>query len=289
MSNVKNKNYYYFVLLALFLGTMFLWREVLKFSDKNLEVYFFDVGQGDGVYLRTPENEDILIDGGPDATILTKLGKVMPFFDRKIELIILSHPQADHLSGLVDVIERYEVGKIIWSKVTCSTMICRDFKEKIDEKKIPQEKVKANETANFGSLKIEFLHPFFDMESKKLKDLNDSTIVARISYQNNSLLFTGDAGSNIEEKLLNQRFVKKTNVLKVGHHGSKNSSSLDFLKAVDPDYAIISVGAKNSYGHPAAQTLQSLENLKIDIFRTDQDGDIRCEGDGEKVECKKES
>ncbi|MEW6407301.1 MAG: MBL fold metallo-hydrolase [Patescibacteria group bacterium] len=280
----KYKNYY-FALFGLFLATIFLWQEVGKFSDNNLKVYFFNVGQGDAAYIRTPDQQDILIDGGPDATILSKLGEVMPFFDRKIELIILSHPQADHMSGLIDVIDRYDIGKIIWTKVQCQTGICQEWRRKISEKNISQEKTIAGEVINFGKINIIFFHPNEDFENKKIKDLNASTIVAQLVYQNNSFLFTGDIDQGIE-KTLTANFILKSDVLKVPHHGSKYSSSLIFLKGVDPQYAVIPVG-KNSYGHPAPQTLQNLKNSKIKTFRTDQDGDIKCEADGKNINCQK--
>lgn len=283
----KNKKRYYYALFGLFLGTIFLWQEVAKFSSHNLRVYFFDVGQGDGAYIRTPENQDILIDGGPSSAILTRLGEKMPFFDRKIELIILSHPQADHLSGIVDVLNRYQVDKIIWTKATCETGACQEFREKIAAKNVAEEKAVVGDKINFGSINIKFLYPFADMEGKKLKDLNYSTIVAQIFYSNNSFLFTGDISQDIEKQLLNTKIVQRADVLKVAHHGSKYSSSPVFLKSIQPEYAIISIG-ENSYGHPASQTLQNLESAGAKIFRTDQDGDIECESTGEKINCQKE-
>jgi competence protein ComEC len=284
---LKNKKHYYFVLFGLFLAAIFLWQEEGKFSNKNLKVYFFNVGQGDAAYIRTPDEQDILIDAGPDATILSKLGKVMPFFDRKIELVILSHPQADHMAGLIDVIDRYEIGKIIWTKVGCQSLVCGEFKEKINQKQIPQEKVRAGETASFGRISINFLHPFYNFENKMIKDLNDSTIVAQIVYKRNSFLFTGDIDQEIEENLVDTDFNLKSDVLKIAHHGSRYSSSFIFLRAVNPQYAVIPVG-RNSYGHPTPQTLENLARQKIQTFRTDQDGDIKCEGDGGKVWCQKE-
>lgn len=282
---LTNKKNYYFVLFGLFLGTIFLWQKIVWFSDNNLKVYFFNVGQGDAAYIRTPDQQDILIDGGPDATILTKLGKVMPFFDRKIELIILSHPHADHLAGLIDVIDRYEIGKIIWTKVKCKTHVCQRWQEEILQKNISQEKVKAGEAIDFGKISFNFFYPEQDFEGKEIKDLNDSTIVVQVVYQNNSFLFTGDIDKNIERKI-SENFFLQSDVLKIAHHGSRFSSSLGFLKAVSPQYAVISVG-KNTYGHPAIQTLQNLKNQKVEIFRTDRDGDIKCEGDGKNLDCQK--
>lgn len=285
---LKNKKHYYFALFGLFLGTIFLWQEVIRFSDKNLKVYFFDVGQGDAAYIRTPENQDILVDGGPDSTILTKLGKEMPFFDREIELVMLSHPQADHLSGLIDVMNRYKIDRILWTKIKCDTGVCQEFERKINEKKILEEKVVAGNAINLGSIEVRIFHPFSDLEDKYLKDSNESTIVAQIVYGKNSFLFTGDISKEIEDKLLNTKFVLKSDVLKVAHHGSKQSSSLNFLSVINPNYSIISVGAKNSYGHPTPQTLQNLKEINSNFFRTDKDGDIKCESDGQYTKCHKE-
>lgn len=284
---LKNKKHYYFALFGLFLGVVFFWQEAGKFSDHNLKVYFFNVGQGDAAYVRTPDDQDILVDGGPDATVLTKLGKVMPFFDRKIELIILSHPQADHMSGLIDVVNRYEIGKIIWTKVECQTLVCQDWQEKISEKNIPDEKARFGGEMDFGKIYLQFFHPEEDFENKKIENVNESAIVAKVIYGKNSFLFTGDIDSEIEKRMIENNLNLKSDVLKVPHHGSRFSSSLGFLDEVNPKYAVIPVG-KNSYGHPTPQTLQNLKSQKIKTFRTDQDGDIKCEGDGERVECEKE-
>lgn len=280
MSSKLLKNFYFFLFLIVLAG-FFFYQESQKSSSQYLQTYFFDVGQGDAAYLRTPDNLDILIDGGPDAIILSKLGKVMPFFDRKIELVILSHPQADHLTGLIDVAKRYEISKVIWNKNPCETNLCQEWSDLLQEKNIYQIAPPKNSQLNFGQINIKF--PY----AGEAKDVNDQSILAKVIFGKNTLFFTGDAGIGVEEKLVKNKIDLRAQVLKVGHHGSKHGSSQNFLEKVNPYFAIISVGAKNRYGHPTQEVLKRLKNLKIDFFRTDIDFDIKCLADGQNVDCQK--
>lgn len=276
----RYKNIYFFFFLFV-LASFFFYQESQKSSSQYLQVYFFNVGQGDAAYLRTPDNQDILIDGGPDATILSKIGKIMPFFDRKIELVILSHPQADHLTGLIDVVKRYEIGEIVWNKNPCETSLCQEWASLIREKNILQVAPPKNSQFNFGQINIKF--PY----AGEAKDVNDQSVLAKVIFGKSAMLFTGDAGVDIEKNLIKQKIDLRAQVLKVGHHGSKNSSSQNFLERVNPQFAIISVGAKNNYGHPTQEVLKRLKNLKINFFRTDQDSDIKCLSDGQNLDCQK--
>lgn len=278
--NQRYKHIYFFLFLIVLAG-FFFYQESQKSSSQYLQVYFFDVGQGDAVYLRTPDNQDILIDGGPDATILSKLGKIMPFFDRKIELVILSHPQADHLTGLIDVAKRYEIGEIIWNKNLCETSLCKEWGGILQEKNISQIAPPKNRQIDFGQIDIEFFY------AGKAKDVNDQSVLVKIVFDKSKLFFTGDAGLDVEEKLVKNKIDLRAQVLKIGHHGSKNASSQNFLERVNPQFAIISVGAKNNYGHPTQEVLKRLKNLKINFFRTDQDSDIKCLSNGQNLDCQK--
>jgi len=248
-----------------------------------LEVDFLDVGQGDSILIKTPQGDDILIDGGPDASVLDGLGRNLPFYDRDIELMILTHPHSDHVAGLVEVLKRYEVKKVLYTGALHTSPDYLEWLKIIKEKNIPMEIVKAGDRFQFGtSLYLDILYPFEELTNQKFKELNDSSIVSRLVYGQTSFLLMGDASVKIEEQLIKSELSGqlKSDVLKVGHHGSHYSSSLEFLEVVKPDYAVIQVGEDNKFGHPHLGTLRKLENLGINIFRTDLDGEIKIKSDG---------
>jgi len=266
---------------------------ILLFQQKQsggiLEVDFLDIGQGDSILIKTPQGDDILIDGGPDASVLDGLGRNLPFYDRDIELMILTHPHSDHVAGLVEVLKRYEVKKVLYTGVLHTSPDYLEWLKIIKEKNIPLEIVKAGDGFQFGTgLHLDILYPFEELTNQKFKELNDSSIVSRLVYGQISFLLTGDAPVEVEEKLLDSVMAGqlKSDVLKVGHHGSRYSSSPEFLKAVKPQYAVIQCGKDNKFGHPHLSTLKKLENLGIKIFRNDLDGEIKIESDGMKLEVK---
>ena len=250
----------------------------------ELQVNFLDVGQGDAIYIRTPQDQDILIDGGPDDKVLESLGKVMPFWDREIDVVILSHPHADHVAGLVQILKRYTVKKIYLTGILHTAPDYLAFLEEIKKQKIPVENIKELSTLDFGSeTKLEFIYPDRSLLNEKIDNLNNSSIVARLIYKNEKFLFTGDAESPVEKELLTKKRELSADVLKVGHHGSTTSSTEAFIKAVNPKFAVIEVGKDNSFGHPSLRTLSRLERLNIPFFRTDLLGTITFLSDGEKV------
>lgn len=286
MIRVKNKKIVYSVIAVFGLLNIVLWPMVFGGKEKNLTAYFFDVGQGDATYFRTVDGLDILVDGGPGSKVLSKLGEAMPYYDKKIELMILSHAHADHVDGLVDVLKRYEVGEVLYNDVKTDYAGYLEFLNLIKEKNIALKNVQAGDEVSLGQTRIKILAPVNYVEGK---DLNDSSVVFKLIYGQNSIMMTGDAGQQVEAKILAGNNDLKSDVLKVGHHGSKYSSSADFLEKVMPKYGIIMVGLKNSYRHPAETTLDNLRNFGVKIFRTDVDGDVKCLGDGVKISCDKSS
>jgi len=256
-------------------------------ESKALEVAFLDVGQGDAILIKTPDHQRILIDGGPSNAVVNKLGENLPFFEKEIDLIILTHPHADHLDGLIEVLKRYEVKKILSTGVTHTTPDYLAWLEEIKNKNIPMEIAVAGQMFDFGGgVEMEILYPAEDLTGKSVENLNDTSIVAKLIFGQTSFLFTGDAEMEVEEKLISGGADLKADVLKVGHHGSKNATGEDFLEKVQPRFAVISVGADNQFGHPNAMTLKRLEKIGAEILRTDEDGDIKMVSDGIKVEIK---
>lgn len=262
----------------------FVWQQVFALQSANLEVYFLDVGQGDSQFIETPDNRQIIIDGGPGDAVLGELGKIMSFSDRKIDIVVLSHPEIDHIQGLVAVLKKYKADYIL------QTGVERDFKEFYEWQDIlaaQQEQgakiinVKAGDVVYLGAIAFEILAPLKDLSGINMEESsNEACLVAKLSYGANSFLFTGDISFEIEAQIDKSA---DCDVLKVSHHGSKYATSESFLAAISPKIAVIEVG-KNSYGHPTDEALQRLEKFGIQTLRTDKSGTIKIVSNGDALQ-----
>jgi len=296
---MKKKNYILITLIALFSLNILAWITAYNLSQPQpLEATFFDIGQGDAIFIETPQRHQILIDGGPGSIILEKLGKEMPFWDRSIDLIILTHPEHDHVAGLIEVLKRYKVENILWTGTVRDTSeynewirLIKNEGAKIKIAQAPSDVYyrteKVGQNINRGAV-LHILFPFENLEGKEIKNTNNTSIISRLVFGENSFLFTGDAYKSVEKKLLEKGIEIDSSVLKVGHHGSKTSSLEEFIKEVSPEIAVISVGKDNLYGHPHQETLATLEKYGIKILRTDKNGDIKivCNSQSLKLKLK---
>ncbi|MDD5341590.1 MAG: ComEC/Rec2 family competence protein [Patescibacteria group bacterium] len=257
-----------------------------EWQRQNLEIDYLNVGQGDSILIKTPFEQNILIDGGPDNTVLAELGTNLAFFDKDIDLVILTHPHSDHVTGLVEILRRYNVKKILMTGVAYSAAYYQTFLAEIKNKNIPVEIIGGQKDIVLGpQLDIQILFPFSNLSDQNFDDVNDSSIVAKLIYKSDSFLFEGDAGKVVEDDLILNKIDLAADVLKVGHHGSKYATSPEFLDAVKPDMAIISVG-KNNYGHPDPGVIERLGQALIKIFRTDLAGTIKIISDGNQIQIK---
>lgn len=251
---------------------------------EGLEIIFFDIGQGDAVFVETPQRNQILIDGGPDSAILEKLNTRMPFWDRTIDLIILTHPESDHLTGLIEVLKRYKVENILWTGIIRDTNEYQEWGKLVKNEDAEIKIAQAGQRINLSTYEIdryiEILYPFESLAEQEFKDSNNTSIVMKLVFGKNSFLFTGDTYKSVEKELIEKGISINSDVLKVAHHGSKTSTSQDFVREVSPQIAVISVGQNNSYGHPHQETLDTLAKYDITIFRTDLQGDIEIISDG---------
>ncbi len=284
MRNFSSKKVFIF-LGILFALNILAWSVVFDLSQqKFLEVNFFDVGQGDAIFIETSQSQQVLIDGGPSSKILEKLGKEMPFWDRDIDLIILTHPEADHLIGLLDILKKYKVENILWTGIIRDTPEYKEWEELIKKEGAKifiasnGQKIK---TAN--GISIDILFPFENAEGKEFENSNDTSVVSRLVLGYNSFLFTGDISETAEKEIITKTIEIDSDVLKISHHGSKYSSSEEFLREVSPEIAVISVGKDNSYGHPTTEVLENLNKYGIKVLRTDEAGDIKIISDGKKI------
>ena len=250
-----------------------LWSEVA--SSSSLELVFFDVGQGDAIFFETPQGHQVLIDGGPDSKVLSRLGEVMPFWDKTLDLVVLTHPDADHVTGLIAVFASYEVKNVLWTKKRKDTRAFEAFKRALEKEGAHEILAQAGQRIVFAGSKavLEILYPGEEIDIQKKKS-NESTIILRLVYGEHKALFLGDTVKKIERELVKAERELEANILKVAHHGSKTSTARELLETVRPEIAVISVGKDNRYGHPTQETLASLAEYGIEVRRTDQEGTI---------------
>ena len=263
--------------------SIFAWTTYSTASQKDglLKVYFLDVGQGDAMFIEAPNGNQVLIDGGPDGKVLSELGKVMSFYDRDIDLVALSHPQEDHAAGLIEVLKKYDVKNILWAEGEYNSPIFGAWREAVKEESADEIDAVAGKTIDLGAGAIlTILFPAASTAGSFVKNPNDNSVVIMLEYKENRFLFTGDAESATERKLVGMGTDLKADVLKVGHHGSNTSTTEGFLSEIKPQVAVIEVGAKNRYGHPRKEVLGRLEKNGIKYYRTDTDGMVEIVSDG---------
>lgn len=258
--------------LVIILGYCHLGSNIPQYQKNNGQVVFLNIGQGDAILIQQ-QNFQILIDGGKGDAILSELSKYMHFSDRTIEIVILTHPDEDHMGGLLHILEKYQVEQIIESGVSCDKNICKQWTDLIHQQNIPVMYAQAGQEIILNDIRLTILYPFENMHQKQVKDHNDTSLVIKAHTNRYQFLFTGDINQKIEQLLVDKQIDLHADILKIAHHGSKHSSAYTFLKTVSPTYAIISVG-KNSYGHPAEEVLNRLQNMNINIMRTDQLGSV---------------
>ena len=288
--SAKHKIGLAFIALLLLLN-IFTWQHVFVLAGpRYLKVEVLNVGQGDSIFIQTPAMRRILIDGGPDATVLSKLAKRLPFWEKSLDVIILTHPDQDHIMGLLSVLEKYHVGYIVWTGMVRDGANYDQWVTLLEKAKKRGSKIVIAKTGlriASGGAVFDTLHPFETLEGRFFdKTGNDAGIIEKLQYGRNSFLFTADVSSNVEQQMVDVGLPVVSDVLKVGHHGSKYSSSELFLQAVNPTLAVISVGARNAYGHPTPEVLQRLQKSGIKILRTDQHGDMKFLSDGKNINIK---
>lgn len=266
--------------------------------DSNLHIVFCDVGQGDAI-LVTRGLWQMLVDSGPDAKVLDCIDQHIPFYDRTIELAISTHPELDHAGGFIDVIERYDLKHLFMNQEANTTKSFAQLLDTIQKKQVLVQHLYAFETIRANGVSFETVWPrreFVEQHVASTHDsfqqvlglrtdgtnLNSFAIVGELVYGNFNLLLTGDADQEVEDEELATRLLNTVEVLKVPHHGSKTGMSQEWLEALKPELAVISVGKKNRYGHPHIQAMELLQHIGAQVKRTDISGTIEVVTDGEK-------
>ncbi len=270
----------YLLVGVLAVVTVFVWHAVLASDGRGkLRVAFLNVGQGDAIYIEAPNGNRVLIDGGKGRAILEGLGKMMPFSDRSIDVVIATHPDLDHIGGLPEVFARYDVGMFIEPGIADGGADNEALHEAVrDEGLVPVTARRGMTLALDEGVTLEILFP--DRDASGL-EANMASVVTYLAYGESKFLFTGDSPIAIEQYLASvYGTVLKSDVLKLGHHGSKTSTSDVWLGFVDPDYGIISAGCDNSYGHPHHEVVDRLKRFEVQALTTCDEGTIVFESDG---------
>lgn len=267
--------------LTFLLGCILVYKNIL-YNDKKLHVVICSVGQGDAIFVRTPQGSDILIDGGPDDSVLSCLSKHMPFWDRTIEIMILTHPHADHLTGLIDVTKRYRVLVFGTGKTGNSTGF-QELMKLLKQNKTQEKLLRQGDKFILNEVVLETLWPtqeWIEQNAGTGENANENgfSAIELLNYKNFKALFTGDAQVKDMEKI--DLLAGAIDLLKVPHHGSRFGLTAEILNVLGPNLAVISVGRNNKYGHPTPFILDLLKNLNIKTLRTDQMGDIEIISDG---------
>ncbi len=257
------------------------WLVIFFWPDNLLHIYFFNVGQGDSIFIKTPHNYQILIDGGPDEKVLTELGKVMPFYDHSIDLVFLTHPHADHVTGLIEVLERFEVGQVLVNDIVYETDEYQTFLSLIVDKGVPKQSfLQGDKIRPSDGVKLTSFWPKAQTSVFEILDVNKVSQVVRLGFNQFSALFTGDAEFGLENPELANFEWENIDILKVPHQGSKDAVTKEVLTKLNPKLAVITVGP-NKFGHPSEEVIQLLSDQAIEVLRTDKKGTIEVVSDGE--------
>lgn len=268
-----------------------VWAAVLLWptSSPVCRLIALDVGQGDAILVQTPDHQDILIDGGPNDTVVDALSAALPPGDQDLELVVLTHPHADHVNGLVAVTERLQIHDVLLTGLHFRQAAYAAWRRLLDERHVRQHVAVAGQSYTVGGARLDVLWPVQNLSLRSVSTddaaagggINDSSIVLRLTCGGSQAMLMGDASSEIEERILATGVDVRAAALKVGHHGSRFSTSRTWLEAVQPRWAIISVGRNNRYHHPHPATLLRLSQAELTVLRTDQQGTIRLWSDGQ--------
>lgn len=274
-----------FLLISLAVLILYICYQLLKYSDNKLHITFCDIGQGDAIHIRTNEGDDILIDGGPGSKVLDCLSKTMPLWDRKIEAVYLTHPDADHLTGLIDVVKNYKIIYFGTSKAPKDTEVFNELTKALSQKNIKVNYLyRGDVLKSKKGFEIKVLWPTQQFINNPGEETNDYSLVQLLTYGKFKALLTGDVPSIYLNSIMPG--IDHLDLFKPPHHGSKTGIDEFTFQHIVPHFAVISAGRNNRYGHPNKEVLQILEKYKVPYKNTANVGNIEIISDGEKWSVK---
>ena len=246
--------------------------------------HYIDVGQGDSEFIEFPDGKTMLIDAGTYQYADTVADYINELGYSKIDYLIATHPHADHIGGMAEIINKFDIGNIYMPKASTNTKTFENLLTAVQDKGMTVNTAKAGMNIAVSD-EFDYSADILAPISAEYDELNNYSVVIKISYGSNSFLYMGDAEKEVEEELLDRGVNIKADVIKVGHHGSNTSSSSDFVKSVGAEYAVFSVGKDNDYGHPHSQTLKRWKKIGAEICRTDEEGTIKISSDGRNIKA----
>lgn len=280
-----NMKYFLQILIVFLLVATAVWA-VGADTGKELEVHFLDVGQGDAVLIITPDDKRVLVDGGPNDQVLLALEEVLPWHARRIDLMVLTHPHDDHVAGLNAVLDRFEVKQALYTGISHTAPAYLAWLKRLQEKEVDLRLLtRPHVIALSPGVSLDMIWPRSDLGGQVAGNLNNTSIVAKLIYGQNSFLLTGDIEEEVEADLLERGLDLKAQVLKTGHHGSDTSNTLAFINQVDPEYAVICVG-DNNFGLPGLRVIRRYQRQNIPVLRTDKQGTISFYSNGNELKLK---
>lgn len=275
-----------YILGFLIVANLFLWHFILFENSRNfLTVIFLDVGQGDAILIEAPNGNQVLIDGGPDGRIVREISKFISYYDKSINLIIATHPDLDHIGGFPDFIDKYQIETYSFYNLSSTSSLTEQINQKVAQNFINTHYLKAGDRIILDDEAQIYLDILWPTEKYTKNDKNELSIVAKLTYGESKFLFTGDAGIEVEEVLVAEYGDElDVDVLKLGHHGSKTSTSQKFLESTTPEYVVVSAGRENRYNHPHDEVISRVRDFisEENILKT-TDGSVVLKSDGEKI------
>ncbi|HEY0220865.1 MAG TPA: hypothetical protein VGC58_01445 [Candidatus Paceibacterota bacterium] len=275
------KSYFCWYLLIFLAIVSLLILSVILHEDRHglLRFEVLDVGQGDSLFIESPTGVQVLVDGGPNKFLMKEIGKVIPWYDRHIDMLVVTNPDKDHYEGFIPLMKKYSVDVVLEPGTANTNLVYELLEKEISNRKIPKVLARRGQIVDLGGgAYLEILFPDRDVSGLSS---NDGSIVMKLVYGETSVILQGDSTERIEHYLvgLDGNNLKST-ILKAGHHGSRTSNSLEYVEKVSPEWTVISSGSQNSYGHPHKETLDTMEKLKIFTYDTCNNGRLTFESDG---------
>lgn len=269
---IFNKKIFFFVvLLVFFLISIFFWPTYKNFLFQS-QVVFLNIGQGDATLFKLPNQQVVLVDGGPDNLILRRLGEELPFYVKKIDYIFISHWHDDHVVGLIEVMRRFQVRVLLYASDLEISNVGKILLEEARLQNIKIFSIQQSGTINVSSsCQLSFVNPFL----LNIKNNDNNSLIIKLGCNNRTFLLSGDNEKGVEEGLIKSNLNLKTDIFKASHHGSKTSNQKYFLEKIQPQFIVISCGLDNKFNHPSAEVIKNVQELNIKILRTDKQGSIK--------------
>ncbi len=283
--NIPKKVAYLSLCLLLLVSLSLIFVSKTSSHRGLLFISFLDIGQGDAIFIQAPNGKQMLVDGGPDKIVLRELGKVLPMFDRSIDMIVITNPDKDHIGGFIPIMSRYDIDYIVEPGTISPSDTYKTVESLSKDKGLEKIIARRGMDIILDKEKNVYLHILFPDRNVEKLATNDGSIIAKLVYGDTSVLLQGDSPQNIEKYLLSLNSKElDADILKIGHHGSKTSTAKAYVEATSPIYAVMTLGADNTYGHPHKETLDTLNGVNVPILRTDLEGRISFVSDGKEWE-----